>query len=74
MPAVRLPPTIIMRTVWLAVLASSSANFVMSLSRAEENLPGQWHVSHVSRAGTSLFVSIAEGIGRGYELRTTSNS
>ena len=65
MPGIRLPPTIIMSTVWLAVLASSSANLGITLSRAETNFSGQWHLSQVSRAGTSLLVSMAEGIGRG---------
>ena len=41
MPGIRLPPTIIMRTVWLGVLASSSANLGITFRRAETNFSGQ---------------------------------
>ena len=41
MPRIRLPPTIIMSTVWLGVLASSSANLGITLRRADVNFSGQ---------------------------------
>ena len=63
MPAILLPPTIIIRTVSVRVLVSSSANLLMTRRLTPPNFCGQWQFSQVSRAGTSRLVSSAEGIG-----------
>src|SRR3954452_2780132 len=74
MPAKRLPPTIIIRTVWVRLVASSSAYLFMTRNVAPANRSGQWQFSHVWRAGTRRPLSIAEGIGVRCDLVSVSTN
>src|SRR5450759_2204323 len=58
------PPSFRSRTVFVGVFFSSSPNFEMILSLSPWNFCGQWHCSHVARAGRR--VCTGDGIGREY--------
>src|SRR5579859_6784836 len=64
--------TDIIRTVCVAVLASSSLYPGIIRRRVALILPGQWHASHVCAAGTSRLLSRPEAMGRGKVLNVTS--
>jgi hypothetical protein len=59
------PPTFIIRTVCVAVLASSSLKLVRMRSFGPAAWPVAWQFSHLLVDATRRFDSIAEGIGRG---------
>ena len=64
------PPSLRSRTVFVGVFFSSSPNFEMILSLSPWNFCGQWHCSHVARAGRS--VCTGDGIGREYVPNVTA--
>ncbi|GAO04128.1 hypothetical protein PSR1_03016 [Anaeromyxobacter sp. PSR-1] len=68
MPRVRAPspcapPTCTTSTVRSGVLEASPACRVITFSRSPTSLVGQWHCSHVSRAGRRFWTGV--GMGRG---------
>src|ERR1051326_1301462 len=73
MPIPLLPPPIfISSTVLVELFVSSSAYLGKITTRSAPYFWGQWHASHVSRAGRRLCTGV--GIGRGYVLKRTANT
>ena len=61
LPCAFAPPTCMTRTVVRSVFFSSSAYFLLMMTRSPVKRCGQWHCSQVSRAGRRSWTG--EGIG-----------
>ena len=59
------PPTIIIKTVSLRVLASSSLKLLCMRRRGPMTFSRAWHCSQVSAEETRRLLSMADSIGRG---------
>ncbi len=66
------PPVFTPRLICSAVFRSSYRKWGFCRSRVPKNLAGQWHSSHVSRAGRRF--SMGVGMGRGYESIATATT
>ena len=72
-PSVALPPPVFTpRLICSGVFFSSYRKWGICINWVPKNFAGQWHSSHVSRAGRRF--SMGVGMGRGYDLVITART
>src|SRR5512139_936063 len=70
-PSEELPPPVFTpRLICSGLFFSSYRKWGICISWVPKNLAGQWHSSHVSRAGRRLAMGV--GMGVGYDLVNTA--